>query len=142
MNRRRQRGRGFTLIEILAVIAILGIVGTVAVVKYMSYIESAAVRTAEVKIREVAKAVEIYYGRHLAYPETLDILITPEDETEKGVLKRSSLYDPWKNEMQYIITEGDDPPFDLISFGPDGQEGTDDDISYSALENEFEEEAL
>lgn len=140
MNRMRRTRRGFTLIEILAVIAILGIVGTVAVVKYMAYVKSASVKTAEVKIREAAKTIEIYYYQNQRFPETLDELVTPEDETKEGVLKRSALFDPWKNELQYEINEGGDPPFDLISFGPDGMEGTDDDIRYSALEDDLEED--
>ncbi len=137
MHRKRRRSYGFTLIEILVVIAILGIIGSVAVVKYLAYLKEAAVDTAEMKIREVGKILEIYYARNLRYPETLEELVMPEEEDKEAVLKRSALVDPWKNEIQYIVTEDEDQPFELISFGADGQEGTEDDIQYSMMEAEL-----
>ncbi len=138
MRKRKQRG-GFTLIEILVVIAILGLLGSFAVLKYMSYLKKAAVKTAEMKLREVGKALEIYYSQNMKYPETLDELVNPEEEGKEGVLKPSALLDPWKNEIQYTLHEGEDPPFTLVSFGPDGQEGTDDDIDYASIEENQEE---
>ena len=142
MKTRANEKRGaFTLIEILVVIAILGLLGSFAVLKYMSYLKKAAVKTAEMKLREVGKALEIYYAQNMKYPETLDELVNPEEEGKEGVLKPSALLDPWKNEIQYTLHEGEDPPFTLISLGPDGQEGTDDDIDYATLEENQEETA-
>ena len=131
-----KRSKGFTLIELLVVIAILGLLGTFAVIKYVSYLKEAAVDTAKMKLKEIGKALEIYYSQNLKYPESLEELVTPEDETKEGVLKKSALIDPWKNEIQYTLREGEDPPFSLISLGPDGQEGTEDDIDYHLLEEE------
>ena len=139
MNGSRRKRRGFTLIEILVVIAILGIIGSVAVVKYMSYLKEATINTAEMKLKEVGKTIEIYYSQNFKYPETLDELITPEEEGKTGVLKRSAIFDPWKNEIQYTSNEGGDPPFDLLSFGPDGQEGSEDDIDYNTIDDDLEE---
>lgn len=133
----RRRG-GFTLIEILVVLAILGIVGTVGVVKYLSYLRDASVDTAKLRLREVDRVLKIYYAKNFRYPETLEELVSPEDVEEEGVLKPSALLDPWKNEIQYAPTGAEDPPFDLISFGPDGLEGTEDDIDLYLLEEELE----
>jgi len=134
--------RGFTLIEILVVIAILGILGTVAVVKYMAYLKEAAVHTAEMKLREIGKTLEIYYAQHFTYPETLEELAYPTDEKQEAVLKPSALIDPWKNPIHYAPNQGGDPPFELSSFGPDGLEGTEDDIDYHSLEETPEEAAV
>lgn len=142
MLKARGRRGGFTLIEILVVIAILAVIGSVAAVKYMAYLKDAAVKTAGLKIRELEKTVELYYSQNQRYPETLDELVTPEEEGKQSVLKASGLLDPWKNRIQYEITEGQEPPFELISFGPDGREGTEDDISLSMLEAMAEEEAV
>jgi general secretion pathway protein G len=40
--------------------------------------------------------------------------------------------DPWGNELKYAVNAGaaDSQPFKLWSVGPDGQDGTDDDIIY------------
>ncbi len=142
MLKARSRRRGFTLIEILVVIAILAIIGSVAAVKYMAYLKDAAVKTAGIKIRELEKTIELYYSQNQRYPETLDELVTPEEEGKQSVLKQSGLLDPWKHLITYEVTEGMEPPFELISFGPDGREGTEDDISLSALEALAEEEAV
>ncbi len=133
-ERHRRRMAGFTLIEILVVIAILAVIGSVAVVKYMAYLKDASVKTAELRLREVAKTLEIYYSQNMKYPETLDELVTPQDTTKQGVLKASALVDPWKNPIEYTPAEGQEPPFELVSYGPDGREGTEDDIRYSILE--------
>ena len=95
----------------------------------------AAIDTAEVKLREVGKTLEIYYSQNFNYPETLDELVSPEEEGKEAVLKASALMDPWKNELQYVPTPGEDPPFELISFGPDGMEGSEDDLDYHALDD-------
>ena len=141
MQKKKKRG-AFTLIEVLVVIAILGLLGSFAVLKYMSYLKRAAVKTAEMKLREVGKALEIYYSQNMKYPETLDELVNPEEEGKEGVLKPSALLDPWKHEIQYTLHEGEDPPFSLISLGPDGQEGTDDDIDYGTIEENQEEPSM
>jgi general secretion pathway protein G len=143
MRSARSRRGGFTLIEILVVIAILAVIGSVAVVKYMSYLREASVDTARMKLREVGKTIEIYYSRNLKYPEMIEDLVTPREEGKQGVLKPGALVDPWKNPIQYVQVANPalgESPFDLVSFGPDGREGTDDDIRYSAMEAEDETE--
>jgi general secretion pathway protein G len=143
MRRARSRSRGFTLIEILVVIAILAVIGSVAVVKYMAYLRDASVDTARMKLREVGKTIEIYYSRNLKYPETIEELVTPREEGKMSVLKAGALLDPWKNPIQYVLVANPAPgdtPFDLVSFGPDGREGTEDDIRYSTLEADDEPE--
>ncbi|MBN1421392.1 MAG: type II secretion system protein GspG [Planctomycetes bacterium] len=133
---------GFTLLEVLVVIAILAIIASVAVVKYMAYLKDASVKTAEMRLREVGKTLEIYYSNNFQYPETLEELVAPQEEGKSSVLKASALVDPWKNPIEYVVREGEEPPFDLISYGPDGREGTEDDISYATIEAMEEEEAL
>jgi len=139
-SKHSEKHSGFTLIEILAVIALLGIIGSVAVVKYMSYVKNATIETAGLKLKELGKVVEVYYFQKKAYPETLEELAEPQEENVDPLIKKSALFDPWKNEVQYSVTEGDEHPFSLISFGPDGQEGTEDDINYWELEELTPEE--
>ncbi len=142
MRTTRSRRGGFTLIEILVVIAILAVLGSVAAVKYMSYLKDSAVKMAGFQLRELEKTIESYYAQNQKYPETLEELVTPLEAGKQGVLKRSGTLDPWKGPILYEATPGQEPPFELTSFGPDGRQGTEDDITLSMLEAQAEEEAV
>ena len=66
-----------------------------------------------------------YEEEHGAMPEGLDSLS----------LSVSTTTDPWGNPYLYVITEGDELGFDVISSGSDGIMGTDDDLALSEMEH-------
>ena len=125
-NRRLQAG--FTLVEILVVIVILSLLATIVggnVIKYLSESEEDAARLQVLNYHEV---VEVFVIRERRVP-TFEDLIEP-DEKGEAYLKQITEppTDPWGN--LYEIRSGEYPlQFEVISYGPDGQADTEDDIS-------------
>lgn len=142
MNHAEPRRKAFTLIEVLLVVAILVVLMGVGVVGYSKIKKGADIDTTRLLVGNTAEAVKLYYSSMNTYPtddEGLQALITkPDDEklAEKWrgpYLEKGIPVDAWSNELKYerLESTGDDtgPAFRVFSYGPDGQEGTDDDIS-------------
>jgi type II secretion system protein G len=62
--------RGFTLIELLVVIAIIGLLSSVVLASVNNVRVKARDARRQSDIREVYKAIEMYYADHNAYPST------------------------------------------------------------------------
>jgi general secretion pathway protein G len=141
-----RRRRGFTLIEILLVLAILLMLATVAIVALSGTREGAKIDTTRLLIQEVENALETYNMHMSRYPTEeeggLNALLTkPAFEDEKlaerwrGPYLKSEPRDSWARPLHYTLAEAGSTettpgakPFRLSSDGPDGQEGTADDI--------------
>ena len=117
--------QGFTLIEILVVVAIIGMLGAVAVPAYMNYLADARISTTRALINNVDVAVKSYNMKHGKYPESLEVL-TQETADEDAMLQ-GGITDPWGNDIKFE-KRGKKRPL-LTSAGPDGEFGTDDDIT-------------
>lgn len=130
---RRARGnapKGMTLLEIMIVIAILGLIASVVVVAVMNNFERAKANTAKLKIGEIQKALDLYKIEANDYPdqsEGLKALTSPPGGGPpymKDVPK-----DPWGQEFVYFNpARGGSNGVEVISKGPDKQEGTADDV--------------
>ncbi len=117
---------GFTLIEILVAVAIIGILGAVAAVNIPKMLEASKQTAAKEGVDNIKKAVINYNLLHKKYPSDLNQLITASGDDEpvleggEGVLD-----DPWGEQYKY---ERSGKKIVVISAGPDGEFGTDDDI--------------
>ena len=121
----RKAKEGFTLIEILVVVAIIGMLGAVAVPAYMNYLADARIATTRSLIANVDVAVKSYNMKHGGkYPSQLSEL--QEGDDDNPPLLDGGIEDPWGNEIKY---ERKGKRIYLTSFGPDGEEGTEDDIT-------------
>ena len=130
--------RGFTLIEVLLVMVILTVLAAVVVPKFTSRSKEARITAANTDISNlsvVLDAFEVDTGRYPTTSEGLEALVEEPSSLSnqsswKGpYIQRGVPSDPWGNEYVYEMP-GDNNTYgyDLYSYGPDGQEGGDDDI--------------
>lgn len=118
--------RGFTLVELLVVVAILGILGTIAIQNVTEHLKKANETAAKASVDSLKEAVTTYYIQHKKLPSSLNDLVEGSDDNppilEGG---EGALIDPWDNE--YVFKKSGQRYY-ILSKGPDGEEGTDDDI--------------
>ena len=132
---RRYATRGFTLIELLLVLVILTALAAVVVPKFVGRGKQAKITAATTDISSLGTALdafEVDNGRFPTSAEGLGALsVAPGGLTTwKGpYIDRAVVNDPWGNPYVYVCPGTHNPDsYDLHSFGPDGQDGTEDDI--------------
>src|SRR2546428_2765453 len=66
---RYRRGQaGFTLIELLIVVAILAILAAILIPNFLRARASSQLATCQLDLRNIAAAIELYYGQNQIYP--------------------------------------------------------------------------
>ena len=137
MKRRRRGQQGFTQLEVLLVLTILVILGSTVGVFLSRTQTSAQKKVAKIQVDAISQLMEQYHidvGTFPTSQQGVDALFTaPADlgDTSKWAgpySKKQIEPDPWSNPYQYEST-GDS--FRVWSWGPDGQDGTEDDITNS-----------
>lgn len=131
LARAARRSRGMTLIEIMVVVAIIGLVmGGVGLMAFNQF-KSAQTDAAKKDTVQIQQAVEIYMTQKRGKcPKTL------QDLKASGVAAKVSK-DPWGNDYQ-IQCPGEKTSVDVISAGPDGEFGNEDDVTNFQDEGEGE----
>nr|WP_166263644.1 type II secretion system major pseudopilin GspG [Marinobacter caseinilyticus] len=129
--------RGFTLIEIMVVMVILGLLVAIVAPNIMGRSDQARVTVAKTQMSNIGNALDLYRLDNSHYPSTqqgLKALVSkpggspePRNWNPDGYLKTLP-EDPWGREYEYI-SPGINGPYDLYSYGSDGQEGGDGDAA-------------
>ncbi|RJP20853.1 MAG: type II secretion system protein GspG [Candidatus Omnitrophota bacterium] len=138
MNNHKNQG-AFTLVELLLVVTIIGILAGAVLVNFSGQSQRAKITRANADIANISLALDTYELTIGAYPTTeegLNALVEdPGVDGWRPFLTRKTFNDPWGNEYRFRIPGTRGINFDLFSIGPDGQEGTEDDIGNWDEEN-------
>ena len=121
---RRTLRRGMSLLEVMVVIAIILTLMGVLAFGVMSVFSDSQGQTTLLTMGKVHERVEIYMLRKKKPPSTSEGLA--------AVYKDGNLpEDAWGTPIGYVSPGGNGQPFDLISYGPDKNEGGGDDLVWS-----------
>ena len=136
----QKRDQGFTLIEIMAVVVIMGMLMATLAVGIAGQIDKANVTNAKGQISRIDQALQFYKLDNKRFPNSdqgLHALVNkpsaapvPKNYDPAGYIKSDALMDPWDEPFQYRQPGEHNPyTYDIWSFGPDGVEGGEDDIT-------------
>jgi len=128
----------FTLVEIILVVMIIGLLAALVLPRLVGRGEQARMSAAMAQISSFKTALSGFESDCFRFPTTtegLDALVSKPTGLAEGAnwqryLDENAIpADPWGNEYIYrspgtVNTDG----YDLLSPGPDGKEGTDDDV--------------
>lgn len=125
---------GFTLIEIMVVVIILGLLAGLVLPRILGREEEARITTVKTQIRNLEGALDGFKLDNGFYPATeqgLDALIhkpdsgrVPRKWKEGGYLKPPRIpKDPWGNPYLYFSPGNEGRQYEIISYGPDGEQG-------------------
>lgn len=134
-RRSRRRPGGFSLLELTLVLVILGILGAVAAVNVLGQSERARVQATKSDMQIINNAIQSYMaqeGRGRP-PESLAVL---QQGTQAYLQSTVRFEDAWGTPYFYrpeSMVQGQ--PYVFLSYGPDGEGGTDDDIDVWTINN-------
>jgi general secretion pathway protein G len=125
----RDGERGFTLVEMLVVITIIGLIMGLIGPRVLNYLGESKVKTAKIQLQSFASALDLFYLDVGRYPSTSEGLGALAGRPA-GIAAWNGPYlkggavptDPWNTPYVYR-SPGEHGPYDILSYGADGQEG-------------------
>ncbi len=135
-KRRKHIRRGFTMVELMAMLIIIGLLATLVVTKVASKIDQARLITTKANLKMLHSAVNQFKMDTGRFPAEdvglIELIQQPSDVKiweEGGYLETTELpKDGWGRDFIYELFPESGKPFVIRSTGPDGQEGTEDDL--------------
>jgi len=124
------------MVELMAVLIILGLLATVLVRNFMGQTDRARVITTKANLKILHSAISHFKmetGRFPTEDEGLIALIEQPSDVETwepgGYLESTEIpKDGWQNDFIYELYPESGKQFVIRSCGPDGEEGTEDDL--------------
>jgi general secretion pathway protein G len=120
---------GFTLVEMLVVITIIGLIMGLVGPRVLNYLSESKVKAAKIQMQSFSSALDLFNldtGRYPASGEGLGALIQSPGTIPawNGPYLKGGLLpnDPWGKPYVYR-SPGEHGPYDIVSYGSDGQEG-------------------
>ena len=128
---------GFTFLEILISIVIIGILAGVVGFSMIGHLKKTRIEATRLQMRTFKGALQMYLANHGQYPTQQQSLLAlcvlpdagpiPENYPEEGYLdSRLVPLDGWGHDFVYLIPGRDDAPYEVVSYGSDGEPGGDD----------------
>jgi len=134
------RGRGLTLVEVLAVLVILGLLAGTLMVGFSAGFGKGKHELAKTAMMNIQSRLELYRIEHSRWPGSDAGLraLTDGHATPAApyYLKPDQLLDPWGRQFMFVTPGPNGQPFELVTYGADGQpggSGEDQDLSSTNL---------
>ena len=129
-TQKRMNGQGgFTLIEILVVITIIALIMSLVGPRVLNYLAESKVKAAKIQIQSLGSALDLFNldtGRYPSTGEGLAALVQSPGTIPSwnGPYLKGGVVpnDPWGHPYVYR-SPGEHGPYDIMSYGSDGQEG-------------------
>jgi len=124
------------MVELMAILIIIGLLATVVVTKVASKIDQARITTTKANLKILHSAVNQFKMDTGRFPTEdmglMELIEQPPDVMNwepGGYLETTDLpLDGWGNEFKYEPFPESGKQFAIRSFGPDKEEGTEDDL--------------
>ncbi len=131
--------QGFTLVEMMLVVVVISVLAAMVVPRLLGRGEQARQEAARADIEaNLSSALDLYEVDTGTLPKTgegLEALLSSPTDAKvarrwKGPYLKKKPLDPWGNEYVYRFPgKRGGKTYDLLSYGPDGEEGGEDDIA-------------
>ena len=136
MKKLNRNKRGFTFLEIMFVVVIIGILAAIVGPNLVGKSEKARITTTRAQMNSIKTTLqqfEMGVGRFPTTEEGLEALVKCPSEVSEDMWDGPYLEeipkDGWGNDFVYKYPGDNAVYYDLYSYGPDGQEETEDDIT-------------
>jgi general secretion pathway protein G len=137
MLRRSRSTTALTLVEVLAVLVILGLLAATLTIGIGGKMGQAKTEIARTQIGQLVAQVETFRLTHKRLPNSSEGLAALSDDPSSGYyVEAGKLIDPWGQPFLYLVPGPGGHPFEILTYGADGQSGGDGeavDVSSSAL---------
>lgn len=128
-----KRQSGMTLVEILAVVVILGLIAGTLLVGFSGSFGKAKHELAKSGIGIIVSQLETYRLEHSAWPSNDQGLAVLTDgqatPSASYYLNPGQLLDPWDRSYLYVTPGPDGHPYEVLTYGADGQPGGEGEIA-------------
>ena len=134
MRNRSRRDAGFTLLEIMVVLVIIAIIGALIGPQLLGRVSEARIKATRLDLRSLQAALDMYQMDNFRYPTTeqgLEALVkqpalepNAKNWRPQGYLRSGKVpNDQWDTPYFYRAPGSDGRPYELYTYGADGQEG-------------------
>jgi general secretion pathway protein G len=115
--------RGMTLVEILAVVVILGLLAVTLTVGIAGKMGKAKQEICKVQIAQIVNQLQLFQMERRALPATGSLSALSADPRAAWYVEPAKLNDPWGAAYLFLVPGPDGQPFEVVSYGADGQPG-------------------
>jgi general secretion pathway protein G len=119
----RDERRAFTLLEVIVVVTIIALLATLVAPRVLSNIGKSKQKIAEAEVNSIAQQVQLWMADNgmSSLPDDFDLMELTQGSNP--YLREKDLYDPWDRMYVLRIPGEENPDFDIVTFGADGEPG-------------------
>ncbi len=117
--------RGFTLLEVIVVVTIIALLATLVAPRLLSNIGKSKQSIAHSEVSSIAQQVRLWMvdNGYSRLPEEFELEALTEGDDP--YLAKKHLLDPWDRPFVLINPGEQNPDFDVVTYGADGEPGGD-----------------